>query len=108
MRGGRVFAKYARRFATTSFSRVSADSRSYERALCRRGGAGVTTARLCHRSISSHSSRTRPLAGLLTYWVVETVGRELGAWLNQETTSVHVGINVPPELLGAAAWSMRP
>lgn len=41
-----------------------------------------------------------PLAGLLTYWVIETVGRELGAWLKQQRASIHIGINIPPELLG--------
>jgi sensor c-di-GMP phosphodiesterase-like protein len=41
-----------------------------------------------------------PLIGMLTYWVIEAVGRELGAWLARQTDSVHIGINVPPELLG--------
>lgn len=41
-----------------------------------------------------------PLSGLLTYWVIEQVGSELGHWLKHEKTSVHIGINVPPELLG--------
>lgn len=40
------------------------------------------------------------LAGLLTYWVIETVSRELGGWLERQTAGVHIGINVPPELLG--------
>ena len=41
-----------------------------------------------------------PLAGLLTYWVIEQVGRDVGSWLRHQTSSVHMGINVPPELLG--------
>jgi len=40
-----------------------------------------------------------PVAGLLTYWVVDTVAAELGAWL-QNTHDVQIGINVPPEILG--------
>lgn len=40
-----------------------------------------------------------PLAGLITYWVIEEVGRDLGDWLrgNQD---VHIGINVPPDIIG--------
>lgn len=41
-----------------------------------------------------------PEAGLLTYWVLEEVGRDLGAWLTRPDTRVHIGVNVPPELLG--------
>lgn len=41
-----------------------------------------------------------PLAGLLTYWVIETVGRELGDWLKRQTASIHIRINVPSTLLG--------
>src|SRR5580765_7351332 len=40
-----------------------------------------------------------PLSGLITYWVVETVGEELGEWLRAHD-DVHVSINVPPEVLG--------
>jgi sensor c-di-GMP phosphodiesterase-like protein len=40
-----------------------------------------------------------PLAGLLTYWVIETVAEELGSWL-ESRPAVHVSINVPPEILG--------
>jgi sensor c-di-GMP phosphodiesterase-like protein len=40
-----------------------------------------------------------PLSGSLTYWVIETVGRELGGWLRAHA-GVHVSINVPPEILG--------
>jgi sensor c-di-GMP phosphodiesterase-like protein len=39
------------------------------------------------------------LSGMLTYWVLETVAKELGDWL-REHKEVHVGINVPPEVLG--------
>src|SRR5881394_3003390 len=40
-----------------------------------------------------------PLSGLLTYWVIETVARELGDFMRSQDDIV-VGINVPPELLG--------
>ena len=40
-----------------------------------------------------------PIAGLLTYWVIEEIGRELGTWLH-ENDDVHIGINVPPEIIG--------
>ncbi|MBD8873640.1 EAL domain-containing protein [Rhodanobacter sp. DHB23] len=40
-----------------------------------------------------------PVSGLLTYWVIDTVARELGDWLRGHP-DVHVGINVPPEILG--------
>lgn len=40
-----------------------------------------------------------PVAGLLTYWVLETVAAELGEWLLR-TEDVHVAVNVPPELIG--------
>lgn len=40
-----------------------------------------------------------PLSGRLTYWVIETVSRELGAWLG-EHSGVYISINVPPEILG--------
>ncbi|WP_157971440.1 EAL domain-containing protein [Dyella sp. C9] len=40
-----------------------------------------------------------PISGLLTYWVIDTVSRELGDWLRIHR-SAHVGINVPPEVLG--------
>jgi sensor c-di-GMP phosphodiesterase-like protein len=45
------------------------------------------------------SIENTPLAGSLTYWVIETVGRELGGWLRAHA-GVHVSINVPPEILG--------
>jgi EAL domain-containing protein (putative c-di-GMP-specific phosphodiesterase class I) len=40
-----------------------------------------------------------PLSGLVTYWVIETVAKELGAWLRAHD-GVHLSINVPPEVLG--------
>ncbi len=40
-----------------------------------------------------------PLSGLLTFWVIEEIARELGDWL-RENEGVHIGINVPPELVG--------
>ncbi len=40
-----------------------------------------------------------PLAGLLTFRNIEIVGRELGEWL-KATDNVHIGINIPPEILG--------
>lgn len=41
-----------------------------------------------------------PVSGLLTYWVIEQVARDLGNWLKSQRNDVHIGINVPPELLG--------
>ena len=40
-----------------------------------------------------------PLAGFLTYWVIETVGRELGGWLRAHPGS-RIHLNVPPAILG--------
>ena len=39
------------------------------------------------------------LSGRITYWVIETVARELGDWLRARR-DVHIGINVPPEIMG--------
>jgi sensor c-di-GMP phosphodiesterase-like protein len=39
------------------------------------------------------------LSGTLTYWVFETVAKELGDWLRAHKEA-HIGINVPPEILG--------
>ena len=39
------------------------------------------------------------LSGMLTYWVFETVAKELGDWLRAHKEA-HIGINVPPEILG--------
>ena len=40
-----------------------------------------------------------PLSGILTYWAFETVASELGDWL-REHKDAHIGVNVPPEILG--------
>ena len=40
-----------------------------------------------------------PLSGMLTYWVIDTVGAELADWL-AGNEAVHISINVPPEILG--------
>lgn len=40
-----------------------------------------------------------PVAGLLTYWVLETVAAELGDWLLR-TEDAHIAVNTPPELIG--------
>ncbi len=40
-----------------------------------------------------------PISGLITYWVIDTVTRELGQWLHSHPDA-HVAINVPPEILG--------
>jgi sensor c-di-GMP phosphodiesterase-like protein len=40
-----------------------------------------------------------PLSGTLTYWVMETVAKELGDWM-REQDDIRVSINVPPEVLG--------
>ena len=40
-----------------------------------------------------------PLSGTITYWVMDTVARELGGWLKGNPDAM-VGINIPPEILG--------
>ena len=40
-----------------------------------------------------------PVSGMLTYWVIETVALELGAWLEAHGEA-HISINIPPEILG--------
>src|SRR3954470_6769275 len=40
-----------------------------------------------------------PLAGLLTYRVVELVSEELGPWFEANRDS-YIGINSPPEIIG--------
>jgi sensor c-di-GMP phosphodiesterase-like protein len=40
-----------------------------------------------------------PHSGLITYWVLEKVAEEMGDWLRANPT-VHMSINVPPEILG--------
>ncbi|MGE5153055.1 MAG: EAL domain-containing protein [Bdellovibrio bacteriovorus] len=43
-----------------------------------------------------------PVSGLLTYCVIETLAAELGNWLRGRD-EVHIGINIPPEILGRGA-----
>lgn len=40
-----------------------------------------------------------PVSGTLTYWVIDTVAKELGTWL-RTNAGAHISINVPPEILG--------
>ncbi len=40
-----------------------------------------------------------PVSGMITYWVIDTVAAELGAWLDDHPDA-HLSINVPPEILG--------
>ena len=40
-----------------------------------------------------------PLSGAITYWVMDTVAKELGQWLG-ESSAAWISINVPPEILG--------
>ena len=42
------------------------------------------------------------MSGALTYWVLETVAKELGVWLRAHKDA-HIGVNVPPEILGRGA-----
>jgi sensor c-di-GMP phosphodiesterase-like protein len=39
------------------------------------------------------------LSGMLTYWVLETVAKELGDWLRAHPEA-QICVNVPPEILG--------
>jgi sensor c-di-GMP phosphodiesterase-like protein len=39
------------------------------------------------------------IVGLITYWVIDTVAHEMGAWLRAHPDA-HISINVPPELFG--------
>jgi sensor c-di-GMP phosphodiesterase-like protein len=40
-----------------------------------------------------------PFSGLITYWVIETIAKELHQWL-REQNRVRISINVPPEIIG--------
>jgi sensor c-di-GMP phosphodiesterase-like protein len=40
-----------------------------------------------------------PLAGLITYWVIDTVAAELNDWLDAHPEA-NIAINVPPDILG--------
>jgi len=45
-----------------------------------------------------------PVSGLMTYWVIERVMKDLGDWL-ERNRDAHVAINIPPELLGRGAMA---
>ncbi len=45
-----------------------------------------------------------PVSGLITYWVIERVMKDLGDWL-ERNRDAHVAINIPPELLGRGAMA---
>ena len=59
----------------------------------RRGNAVVPPADFLH--LIEHT----PMSGRLTYWVIDTVAEELGAWLGDHPQA-RISINVPPEILG--------
>jgi sensor c-di-GMP phosphodiesterase-like protein len=40
-----------------------------------------------------------PLSGMLSYWVLETLSKELGDWLRVHK-ELKISVNVPPEILG--------
>ena len=40
-----------------------------------------------------------PLGGLVTYWTIERTSVDLRSWL-EETPGAHLGINVPPDVIG--------
>jgi sensor c-di-GMP phosphodiesterase-like protein len=40
-----------------------------------------------------------PLAGLITYWVIDTVAAEMKCWLEAHPAA-HISINIPPDVLG--------
>ena len=40
-----------------------------------------------------------PVSGLLTYWVIDTMGHEMGDWMRR-CPEVRIAVNVPPEVLG--------
>ncbi|TQM12305.1 EAL domain-containing protein [Pseudoxanthomonas sp. 3HH-4] len=44
-----------------------------------------------------------PVAGALTYWVIDQVAKELGPWLKQYP-GAQIGINVPPKVLGRGGF----
>lgn len=45
------------------------------------------------------SVENTPVSGLMTFWIIEQVARDLGDWLRQHD-KVHIGINIPPDVLG--------
>ncbi|RZI42627.1 EAL domain-containing protein [Herbaspirillum sp. HC18] len=40
-----------------------------------------------------------PYSGVLTYWVIDTIGEELLPWLHAQD-GIHISINIPPEVFG--------
>src|SRR4030095_10158288 len=44
-------------------------------------------------------AENKPMSGMLTYWVLDTVSAELGDWL-RANPDVRLAVNVPPEILG--------
>jgi sensor c-di-GMP phosphodiesterase-like protein len=40
-----------------------------------------------------------PLAGLITYWVIDTVAEQMKEWLESHPAA-HISINIPPDVLG--------
>jgi sensor c-di-GMP phosphodiesterase-like protein len=59
----------------------------------RRSSGLVQPSEFIHRIEGTH------LSGMLTYWVFETVAKELGDWLRVHKEA-YIGVNVPPEILG--------
>jgi sensor c-di-GMP phosphodiesterase-like protein len=45
------------------------------------------------------STERTPLSGVITYWVIDTVAAEIGAWLVHNPDAL-ISINIPPEILG--------
>ena len=43
--------------------------------------------------------KNSPLIGLVTYWMIEEIGREIGGLLLSDA-KLNIGINTPPELIG--------
>ena len=86
---GEFFIEYLPTIALEGFTCVGAE------ALTRwRRDSGIV-----HPFDSMELIRDTPLSGRITYWVIETVARELGAWL-RANPDAHISINVPPEILG--------
>jgi sensor c-di-GMP phosphodiesterase-like protein len=59
----------------------------------RRGSTVIPPMEFIPQIENTHAS------GLVTYWVVDTVARELGEWLRTRD-HMQISINVPPEVLG--------
>lgn len=50
-------------------------------------------------TLDSALIKNTPLIGLITYWMIEQVGKEMGDLLHSDEI-IHIGINAPPELIG--------